>query len=425
MRFTPTLGTDQAPLFFDRFVQIIGPEPWQKRYRILIEQVRANPLLRDFVARRHDIEVTIGRLLENRTAGGSLQLDISTPTDYAALSFIAPVVMIYEGLSPTGKVRVAGILRDGLNTDRGLRPFQNEIETATHLAHAGFDVTFRDLEGEPGFDFLAVRDGAELEVECKSVSGDLGRQVHERVMAELSNRILRRVKEVVNGLPGGHLIRVTLPARLPAEQLALETIAAGVQGALTESDPASHPACEIHVRTFDVAASPFAGLQPTDLATEDVRRFVEEQTGLSNVSTFVLFSPGRHAIVVVVDSQKRDRVVGELVRHLKEAAKDQFSRTRPAVLVVQFLELPADAMLELSRHDSNDPAKASALQLATNLFLNSPGRSHIHSVVYRSHGTLTSEMPAVQEQGPTYFFTNPAHPQAADPRYRPFAIEAT
>ena len=134
-------------------------------------------------------------------------------------------------------------------------------------------------------------------------------------------------------------------------------------------------------------------------------------------------SPDRCAIVVVVDSQKRDRVVGELVRGLKEAAK-QFSRRRPGLLVVQFLEIDPQGMLVLAQHDSHDPSKASALQLATNILLQGPERLHVHTVVYRSHGTLIANEVerGVQEQGYTYSFVNPAHPEAGDLRYRPFPI---
>jgi hypothetical protein len=424
MRFPATLPMEEAPEFFDRFLRMIGPQPWQKRYRNLLEQVRANPLLGELVARRHGIELSIGRLLETHDAQGGLPADLDTPEDYAALSFITPVVWIYDSLSQAGKVRVDGVLRGGLNTHQGLRPFENEIETATHLMHADFDVTFWDLEGRPGFDFLAVRDGVELEVECKSISGDLGRQVPQRGLRELSDRVRRGLNGVPGGVTGGWLVRATLPARLPKDPAGLERVAANVKAALMGGAPPSPEVCETDVRAFDLAASPFPVPEPTDVTKEKVRGFVDEQLGLSNVSTFSLSAPGKGALVVVVTSRKPDRVIGELVRTLKDAAKGQFSRRRPAVLAVQFLELEAEDMLELARQDSHDPAKARALQRATSLFFESPGRAHMHTVVYRSHGTLTSTGLDVQERGPTYTFTNPAHPYAEDPRCRPFPIEA-
>jgi hypothetical protein len=109
---------------------------------------------------------------------------------------------------------------------------------------------------------------------------------------------------------------------------------------------------------------------------EKVRRFVNERLGIPNPSAFTLFAPPDRAVVVVVESEKRDRVVDELLDTLKYAAKGQFSGGRAAVLVVQFLELDADAILAIARRDSTDRAQASALQIATNKFFESPARSH-------------------------------------------------
>jgi hypothetical protein len=83
----------------------------------------------------------------------------------------------------------------------------------THLNQKGFDVTFQDIDHGGGFDFLAVKDGVELEVECKSASGDLGRQVHRRRMIELSRHLQSVIKEALTS-QGGRLVRVLLPGSL-------------------------------------------------------------------------------------------------------------------------------------------------------------------------------------------------------------------
>ena len=69
------------------------------------------------------------------------------------------------------------MLVDGLQSDKGLLPLQHEMTTITHLLLNGFNVTCHDLENNGGFDFLASRDGVEVEVECKMVSGDIGKQL--------------------------------------------------------------------------------------------------------------------------------------------------------------------------------------------------------------------------------------------------------
>jgi hypothetical protein len=425
MRFAATLTTDEAPALFEKFVSLIGPDPWTKRYHMLRQQIQHNPLMAQYVRARHTLELGIGQRLEALAAGGPLPFRADTPVDNMVFSFLGPVVQIHAQLGEGGKKRLAGILRDGLNTDRGLRPFQNEIETATHLVHAGFDVTFWDLERGGGFDFLAERGDVALEVECKSVSGDLGRKVHTRRMLDLAARIRRTMvaDDVLGRVSGGRVVRVSVPGRLPAHPSFLDDVAQKVTGAVLGDDVPPQPAYALDVRQFELAKSPFAQSEPV---TEDaVRAFVDTLFGEANVHAFAAVRPTQAAIVVVVDSQQRDRVLGKLVRDLKEAAADQFSGTRAGALVVQFLELDAEALLQVARRDSTDPSRASALQIATNVFFNTPARAHVHTVVYRSHGVLMeTPLGGVQEQGPTYSFTNPHHPCAVDRRYQLFAHSA-
>ena len=141
MHFNPMLDVERAPAVLDRFLSIIGPDPWIRRYRSLHDQMRVNPLLASYLGDSHGLELRLGQLLaENRAP------DFSDHQDYTLFSFIAPVVLSYERLTDLGRNRVAGALRDGLNTDRGLRPFKSEIETATHLMLRGFDVSFQDID---------------------------------------------------------------------------------------------------------------------------------------------------------------------------------------------------------------------------------------------------------------------------------------
>ena len=85
------------------------------------------------------------------------------------------VVHCHRRLRPAGKKRLAGMLADATNRDFGLGSVAYEMEVAAHLMSRGYDVVFHDLEGGKGFDLLATKDGASMEVECKFMSGDAGR----------------------------------------------------------------------------------------------------------------------------------------------------------------------------------------------------------------------------------------------------------
>jgi hypothetical protein len=414
------LSTDEAPRLLDAFLRILGREPWLKRYRTLRQQVRGNPLMAEFVARHHDLELAMGRWLEAEASGGPLSPHIRTPSDYALFSFVAAVSQVYGELEAAGRNRLVGTLRDGLNTDRGLRPFQNEIETAIHLIRAGFDVVFWDMEQGDGFDFLAVRDNIELEVECKSVSGDLGKRVHTRRMLDFSRHVRAALTETLDRLNGGRLVRVSVADRLPAQPALLEEMARDVRSALV-GIPCRSAAHTIDVQHFELTGTPFES--SAALTREAMAQFLETQLGRSDLYAFSDDRRGKAAVVVVVESEHRDGVIGELLRDLKKAA-GQFSKSRAAIVVVQFLELEANAFRELARRESENPRNASALQVATHRFLDSPGRSHVHTVLYRSHGVLTQkDLTSIQERGLTYPVTNPRHPHATDKRYRLFPIE--
>jgi hypothetical protein len=421
MRFPVELSDSEAPVLLDHFLSILGSAEWERRHQTLLDQVRANPLMRGFVVARHGLELSIGRLIEAKNSATGIIFEATDPQQYYTFSFVAPVALLHQRLSPAGQKRLAGTLRDGLNTDRGLRPFLSEIQTAVHLMHQGYDVNFWDLEQGGGFDYLAIREGKEIEVECKAVSNDLGRQVHERRALDLSDRIRRALGGVLESVAGGRLVRVRLPARLPGASGLLQNVAAGVKAALAGTDHSWLLPCRVEVRNFAIPGTPFASEDPAAVTQETTRRFIDAQLGESNAHAFTLFRPRKAAVVVIIESDRRDRLVAELLRKLKDAAKGQFSRQRAAVLVVQFLELGPEAILELAAADSHDPRKASSLQLASNLFFRGRNRSHLHTVVYRSSGTLVIGA-GVQEQGPTYSFTNPDHPHASDRRYSMFSV---
>lgn len=429
-RFATDLETRHIPELLDRLLSIIGIEPWRKRLRTLRQQTRTNPLLREFLVDRYALELTMGHLLEERDKAGAFPISFSRPGYYRLFSFAAGVVQLHDQLNERAKKRIAGILRDGLNSEKGLAPFHHEIDTAIHLSCRGFDLECVDLTTGGGVDYIARRNGLELEVECKSISGDLGRQIHRRRMVELARHLYPVLKNIVGPFRGGYFVRVVLPSRLDGAPTHLDSVSKQVVAALTRgaSVAASDP-CSVEVKFFDLVGTPFGSASDSALPEGTIREFVAHRFGKGNPHLFVLYRPGERAVVIVVESRKPDRVLRGLMRELKESAKTQFTAERPGILVVQLLDLSAAELLELAHAQSTDPTEASGLQMATNEFFASPSRSHIHTLAYRSHGivlhakgTAGDRIDEVyQEQGPVYSFKNPNHPVASDPRYSIFS----
>lgn len=85
---------------------------------------------------------------------------------------------------------------------------------------------------------------------------------------------------------------------------------------------------------------------------------------------FAAFRPRRGAIIIMIESSQPDRVVAGVLRELKDAARTQFTTTRPAVLVAQFLGSCAFNDVRTSR-------------AAKHQCLDSPGTSARHEPVLR------------------------------------------
>lgn len=418
------LNSDQAPEFLGRFLAILGPEIWVKRYRALEEQTKSNVLLVPFFEERHSLVLTLGRLVEAAKRLGVVPIDTSDPQVYALMSFVAPVVMLHKQLNATAKARIAGMLRDGLNTDRGLLPFKSEIDTATHLTQKGFDLEFPDLEGKAGFDFLARREDMEVEVECKTVSGDVGRKIHRRHMLELSFRLESTVSRVLRRRTDLLVAVVRLPSRLYGHVPKLIELVDVVSGALRMGEDFVGPdPCTVELQAIPIPDTPFGLAAVSEPA---LRQFLVQRLGKPNPHALFAFTPERSAVAIVVESRQPDKVVAGLMRELRDSAKTQFTATRPGVLVVQFLDLQPAGLVEVATRQSANRSKAPMLQVATNDFFDSPGRSHIHSIVYRSlpdrlHESRWTEggllHRTIQERGPMYVFKNPRHPLVADDRF--------
>ena len=90
--------------------------------------------------------------------------------------FLISAQRIHAELPQAAISRFEGALRGALKDLSGLRPFAYELGIAAHLMRKKRDVEFADLCGTARFDFLARQDNVEIEVECKTTSGDTGRR---------------------------------------------------------------------------------------------------------------------------------------------------------------------------------------------------------------------------------------------------------
>lgn len=296
--------------------------------------------------------------------------------------FAIPAMRIYGQLPENGRRPFEGKLQDFVAGTYGARPFAYEIGIATHLMQRGWDVNFADLCGSAQYDFLARRGDAELEVECKTSSGDTGRKIHRQEVNRLAD-LLIPVTEALLENAGCHLLRIVVPDRLgksPAELNGLVGLA--------------RSAIETGTTSGDLGAVAYwkengDWREPASEGDSEARAFFEQRLGGNNCN---LFFHGRlgHAIVAAsITSRKPDKVVGALSDDAVKAAK-QCSGARPAIVTMQLIDPIDREDLRGMLYTPNGLHK-----IAHAVFKNET-RAHVDSIVFSTPQELAPESMGVQ-----------------------------
>ena len=427
MHFEPEAYPAEALPLFRRFLGIAPWPIWEKRFNTFKAWKKTNPLILEFIVERYLLEVQMMMIRDRYQKEGVLPSPTEDAVAYQFFSFVSMVARVHQRLSPTGQNILEGQIRGRLRENVGLSSLAFEIAVAGRLMGAGFDVTFHDFENDGGFDFLCERDSAILEVECKHVSGDVGRQIHGRRLIDFGGAIHRDLAAAIDRKATGILLRLILPGRLTGAEAETKALADQVKFCLASGSGLPGPTpSSIEVIEFDFRGSPFDALPESGIDQDAVRKFIEEKFGLVNSNVVTVFQPGRGAAVVAVESRKTDHVVRGIIRQLKDASRDQLTGTFPGMLCIHLADLTHDQLLALARRQADDPSGVSGIELGTSHLLQR--RPHVHTVAYSTFGQIVRRQvqtdaavyTSQQEQGFAYEFQNPEHPQHGDPRYQVF-----
>lgn len=426
MRFPTEIHEANAPHLIERLVQITGHEPWTKRLEWLAREADENRYMIDWLRERFALEWELQASIHSDDLQGKGTFRINSVARYELAAFAAGVVHIYEGLTPNGRSRLRGMLLDGLKEEKGLLPLQHEISTAVHLVRLGFDVEFHDLETGGGFDFLAKKGDAEIEIECKMFSADIGRKIHRRLSAKLFKVLEPTLNQVFQTAILGLLVRITIPDRLTPSPRQHEGIRRTVERALIAAQPFESEDCVVTVTDFAIEGSPFAAKNFAQIPKVVAKNFISNLTGKRNPTLMMFVSPGKRTVVTLLESEQPDAVLKGIRRQLRDAASDQFSGERPGCLVAQLHDLNEEQLRSLAMEDSNSRASAHGLQVMTSDLLQTATRSHVHSIVYRAKSVTPSEEDGViSSPSSTYVIRNSGHPLANDPAYAVFGETTT
>jgi hypothetical protein len=282
--------------------------------------------------------------------------------------FLISAQRIHAELPRAAINRFEGALRGALKDSNGLRPFAYEVGIAAHLMRKKWDVEFTDLCGTARFDFLARQDNIEIEVECKTTSGDTGRKIHRQEVNRLANLILPTMQQFAD-TAGCHLIRVIIPNRLAPADRELAEIASIVASSGPQKCAASDDLAQVEYRYENISAWP----EPN--RDRDAREFFEKLLDAKNSHIVFYSRPGHSIVAVMIGSAKADSVVDAIATQAKDAA-DQCSGNRPALIAMHLID-------QISRPELEVLVKTQGgLQAIAHAVFKDTKRLHVDSIVF-------------------------------------------
>ncbi len=212
MKVETSADTKEIKYFMPHFIKMTGGI---KRLRKRIEEIekKRNQIIGGDVD-RFKIEIGLGLLLKHKRNRGEYPEEIKTNEEYKAVSFAAMIVRVHKKLNPRHQRELEGKLRGYLNEDTGYAPLAFEMFVLQNLMVRDFDVSLVDLEGIENFDFLASKDGIDIEIECKHISADIGRKIPTAHFETFCNKIKTILDEYKDDNSLGTIIKIIIPDRL-------------------------------------------------------------------------------------------------------------------------------------------------------------------------------------------------------------------
>jgi hypothetical protein len=354
------------------------------------QQERTNPLLASHFRNTYPLEFALANARKYRKSTGRLPQGQEYDAVY---SFLISAHRIHNALPLEVRIPFEGRLREAVNGINGARPFAYEINIATHLMQKGWDVEFIDYSGIARFDLLARRGDIEIEVECKTTSGDTGRKIHRQEVNRLADLLLPITQQVASEA-GCHRILITIPGRLRKSTQELSAIASVVAEATKNKASASSELARAEYSFDGLDRWPEPG-DPRLLA------FFEQRFGFRNAN--LLFQGQRDFSVaaVMIRSAMADSVVDTISGLAKEAA-DQCSGTRPALVALHLIDEIDNSALRNMLETPNE------LHEIMHALLKGGTRNHVGSVAFTvPQVTRTDGSGARRRSGGLVMLNNP------------------
>ena len=405
------IGTADIPDIYRRFAHVVGAKHWKHRVTQMRAAIKGNHALTHYLHNENDIAFGLQRCNDLIERYGRLPSDLeATRTLYPAISFAAQTLSMMELAPRVGAERLRKRVEGALKNPNDMRALRLELSTATHFARRGCRLEWPEMTDGGTFDLLVPDAGSSgLEVECKSVSDDKGRNIHRREALDFHHLLVNELGAIRKNLIVGLAVVLTLPDSLPTRHKEREALAKRVRqqisiGHGSQFDDGS----DIRITEFDLGR---LGNVANDNRPEVVREIVENVTGTQNREAMLIGTEKGGALAFVVQSVVNDDFLGATFRTLGDAAKRQLTGRRPGVLIAGFDGLDGEQLLSIAGQDNDPQQPPTALAIRVSRFLSSDSRDNVVGVGFLSRGALRPVTDGIVDSGGTaYYFPKRASP---------------
>lgn len=402
------LDATEIPAVYHRFCEAMGAQHWKKQAQKLREEFKRNSLLQQYLLDKYDLLFqfdALGNLCQQGVHLPARQVSFLYPAACLALQLLT--MMEEQGHSAAMKLRQR--FYGAVKNPADMRGLQLELAAATHFTTLGKTISWPETTGIGTFDLLVEGSGyTSLEVECKSIGEDKGRKLHGRDVVDFVSLLKGPLHDVLKSMRGGLAVVVTLPAKLPTRYKERCALAKSVARAILSGDNRTlEDGSMVRMSNFDIGVLGAPPWSPTD----EFRRTFDQLTSTNNRAALIMATKAGGALALALQSQLDDSMLEYTYETLSKAAQNQFTGTRPAMLIARFEGLPPESMRALVDHDRNAANAPSGLQTTASRFLTSASRPHVIGVGFLSReAQLQVERGVVKTYGNAYYFANRQSP---------------
>ena len=406
MSFRTSIYDYELDQLFRRFRHLIGESNWRQRVKKLEEEIRGNKFLRHYHLQESNIAYQFNHCSNLERQYGTLPADrMDLSPVYPALAFASHCLSTLERMDAENHTRAIGRIRGAFRNPEDMRALQLEFTVGLHFSKLGHRLAWPELEtGGDTYDLLVEDIGPKgLEVECKAISEEKGRQIPTRYALEFWNLMQRDLMAATRELRGGLSIVITLPSKLPTSFSERKELVKLVAKTILSGQSQVYHQADISIHDFD--ARLLAGIDWNN-GGSGARELIESVTGTTNRQAMVTGLRGGGVVTCVIQSKQDDSLFDAIQKTTKRAAVKQLTGNRPGLILLEFGGMSPEGMESLAEHD-NVPGNAPTglRQWASEFLSNCTDRDHIVGIGFLSRGTTRRPSSnVVTSSGSAYVF---------------------